>query len=190
MRQLILEDKCVERGDEKPSEDEAGPMPESRVSYTPDGGEILDYHILDAKGAAVTQLETGETYRFRYRVRFDRDFEKVKCAMFIKTKTGQELAGTVCHTYLRQILSIKAGGMVEATFTFPCLLREGIYYLNCGVTRLEEGADVFIHRIVDACSFRVLPTAGLKVAGKDMEPRGIVDLGIEGKVAQIYMGEG
>lgn len=156
--------------------------PESCVAYACNGGEIQNPCLLDEAGTPARHLEYGKTYRLSYRVAFDRDVSNLKFAMFIKTKTGIELAGTVLHALRGSLPEAKAGEVVEANFTFPCHLRPGMYYCNCGVTTLEGGEDVFVHRLVDALHFRILPESALR---GDMEPRGIVDLDIKGEVRRI-----
>lgn len=157
-------------------------FPESCVSYASNGGVISDPRLLDASGQVVRQLERGHTYELRYRVRFDRAVDNLKFAMFIKTKTGIELAGTVLHALRTEAGSVKAGEQVEVSFRFPCHLLPGTYYCNCGVTTLVEGQDVFVHRLVDALHFRLLPESTLR---GDMEPKGIVDMEITGLVRRI-----
>lgn len=157
-------------------------FPESCVSYPCNGGEILSPRLLDEAGEVARHLEYGKTYRLRYRVRFDREIENLKFAMFIKTKTGMELAGTVLHALRGAMPSVAAGEEVEVEFTFLCRLRPGMYYCNCGVTTLVEGEDVFIHRLVDALHFRILPGETLR---GDMESRGIVDLDFKGEVRKL-----
>lgn len=160
---------------------EEGEFPESCVSYARNGGEITEPRLLDESGMPARQLEYGKSYRLTYRICFDRDLKNLKFAMFIKTKTGIELAGTVLHARRGALTGVEAGDVVEASFTFPCRLRPGMYYCNCGVTTQVEGEDVFVHRLVDVLHFRILPEAALR---GDMEPRGIVDLEIVGRIKE------
>ncbi len=158
-------------------------FPESCVSYASNGGVISDPRLVDTEGRKVQQLEYGQAYELCYRVTFDCAVDNLKFAMFIKTKTGIELAGTVLHALRTGAGSVQAGEVVEARFRFPCHLLPGTYYCNCGVTTLVEGQDIFVHRLVDALHFRILPATTLR---GDMEPRGIVDLDITGSVQRIY----
>ncbi len=154
-------------------------MPESCVEYASNGGVISAPRLADEMDEPTRFLTYGKTYAFSYRVRFERDFSGLKFAMFIKTQTGQELAGAVLHAMKESLPEVKAGDDIEVSFAFPCQLGPGLYYLNCGVTTLIEGEDVFIHRLVDAAHFRVLPEESLR---GDMEPRGLVDLDIKGSI--------
>ncbi len=168
----------VSPGTPAPAEDEA--TPESRVVYTPDGGEILDPRVCDAQGRELREMRYGEVCRFRYRVRFTEAERQVRFAMFLKTRTGLQLAGAICHAAEMGLENIAAGQEIEVCFSFPCLLREGVYYLNCGVTRPSGEGDAFIHRIVDACRIRVAPDAARRAG---MEPTGIVDFGITAQLS-------
>ncbi len=76
--------------------------------------------------------------------------------------------------------ALPKGGRVQVRFAFTCRLSEGAYFVNCGVTELVDGHDVFLHRIVDALQFRVLPC--LEREG-DMTPTGLVDMGLRGTVS-------
>jgi len=157
-------------------------FPESCVSYPRNGGEIIRPRLLDGAGEPARHLVYGKNYRLTYQVKFDQPVEALKYAMFIKTKTGIELAGTVLHAQDGALGSVNAGDLVELSFDFPCHLRPGMYYCNCGVTKTVDGEDVFVHRLVDALHFRILPEESLR---GDMEPRGIVDLDIKGSARKI-----
>jgi lipopolysaccharide transport system ATP-binding protein len=162
---------------------EAPPPPESMVAYAKNGGEILAPQLVDEHGARAQHLVHGARYHLLYRLRAERDLHPLRLAMFIKTKTGLELAGTLLHAARHQLpAGLRAGEEAELRFSFPCLLRPGVYYVNCGVTTLVEEEEVFVHRLVDALEFRVLPEFSLR---EDMEPRGIVDLEILGSARVV-----
>ena len=60
-----------------------------------------------------------------------------------------------CIIQLTPGMKSKSGICVEHNFS--CNLNPGLYFLNAGVTAGEQDAEVFLHRVLDICMFRVLP---------------------------------
>ena len=50
--------------------------------------------------------------------------------------------------------------MVHVEFRFACALNPGTYFLNAGVVGSVGEEESFLHRLLDACMFRVLPLDG------------------------------
>lgn len=128
--------------------------PESCVSYPVDGAEILHPQLLDTHGKPAHLLQPGALYHIRYRIRAERDIDNLRAACMIKTHTGVELAG-----YMEPLPHrLLTGQEVEVCFTFPAHMREGLYYMNVGISELQQGVVQFLHRIVDVLHFRIDPT--------------------------------
>jgi lipopolysaccharide transport system ATP-binding protein len=51
----------------------------------------------------------------------------------------------------------EVGQSLIMQYTFVCRLLQGTYFLNAGVTTLDDGDFKYLHRIVDAYAFRVAP---------------------------------
>lgn len=135
-----------------------GLKPTSTLIYEPHGAIITDFEILTEDGRNVNCLVRGRRYIYRYRVQFTRTVTQVRFAMLIRTLSGMAISGTssACTPDTRLPL-IEAGTHRVVSFTFECRLNPGLYFLNAGVLALDGGAEVFLHRVVDACAFRVLP---------------------------------
>ncbi len=127
--------------------------PASAVVYPTNGAEILNPRILDLDSQPINILRSGMEYRYVFDVRFDKDEEKVRFGMLIKTPDGRELGGLVSAPQGEGI-SVRAGQLYKQCFTFKCTLLPGSYFLNAGVV----GADGhYLHRIIDAAMFSVSP---------------------------------
>ena len=154
-------------------------VPESRVAYIPSGGEILDPQLTDSQGRPAPFLTAGESYRFTYRVRFTEALEHLRFSMLVKTKTGLELAGAL----IQGALASEAGKEVTVEFRFTSPFCAGAYFINCGVvTRGAEG-ERFVHRILDAVQFQVMPP--VNEAEQAVIATAIVDLAAEGRVSAV-----
>jgi lipopolysaccharide transport system ATP-binding protein len=78
--------------------------------------------------------------------------------MLIKTLTGVELGGSVSASGIQDAISyIEPGSQVRVEFRFQCLLNSGVYFLNAGVVGTEAEEETYLHRLLDAVMFRVLP---------------------------------
>ncbi|HRK78000.1 ABC transporter ATP-binding protein [Thiothrix sp. UBA2332] len=136
-------------------------QPLSTLSYESIGAAIETPRITTEAGEPVNCLVRGQTYRYRYGVRFAKAATQVRFAMLIKTMTGLAVSGTRSAPSLGEALPfVEAGAYLEAVFEFVCRLNPGTYFLNAGVLGTDGGEEFFLHRLVDACAFRVLPVSG------------------------------
>ncbi len=152
--------------------------PESTVFYEPNGAEISNIRVTDAKGNPVNLLKRGKTYHYRYDVRFLEAAKSVRFGMNIKTNTGMVLGGASTHTEKKPIAAIKKGKKISVDFSFTCRLLPGVYFTNAGCTAVKQSERVNLHRVLDACLFRVLPEAEETATGK-------VDFGITSTVKGV-----
>ena len=78
--------------------------------------------------------------------------------MLIKSITGAELGGaSSSRTGQDGLAFVEAGMQVKVIFQFQCRLNPGTYFLNAGVLGVMDGAEVYLHRLLDAAMFRVMP---------------------------------
>ena len=157
----------------------AGP-PESSVAYVPAGGEILLPELLDAQGRPTGFLVSGEAYCFRYRVRVTEPLSQPRFAMLIKTKTGQELAGAVLQHAMAQA---EPGLEMQVEFRFIARFCQGSYFMNCGVLAQHDEGERFVHRILDAVQFQVLPP--MDEPERPVMPTAIIDLSAEASLTEL-----
>jgi lipopolysaccharide transport system ATP-binding protein len=152
-------------------------MPESRVDYVSQGAQISHVELTDLKGKRVNLLKRGETYRYSYTVKFKESANDVRFGMSIKTNTGMVLGGASTHTEKKPVPEVKRGRTAKVSFEFTCRLLPGTYFTNAGCTGVRGGERLSLHRILDACMFRVLGEGGTAT--------GKVDFGITSKVTGI-----
>ncbi|WP_278462705.1 ABC transporter ATP-binding protein [Stutzerimonas kunmingensis] len=132
--------------------------PQSTIEYESSGARIEAPAIFTLAGEQANCLVRGRSYLYRYRVRFDCWATNVRFGMMIKTTTGFELGGAASRTAGAGIAHVEAGQIMEVEFRFDCMLNEGTYFLNAGVTGMVGEEESFLHRIMDVCLFKVLPS--------------------------------
>jgi lipopolysaccharide transport system ATP-binding protein len=82
----------------------------------------------------------------------------------IKNVAGIDLGGMLA-TFAPSDRPLEAGAECIARIRFCCRLLPGTYFFNAGV-RGGRGQELrYLHRVLDALAFRVLPEADLTVTG-------------------------
>lgn len=132
--------------------------PSSTIEYESYGAYIDSPAVLTLSGEQVNNLVRGKTYRYAYTVQFTKSASNVRFGMLIKTTSGVELGGGVsANSALGSLLYVKAGSSHLVEFRFHCALNPGVYFLNSGVLGDVNGNETYLHRLIDASMFRVLP---------------------------------
>lgn len=140
-------------------------VPESTVSYPSLGAQISNPRILTLGGRRVNLLHSGEEYIYAYDVQFNVPARGTRFGMMIKTVSGFELGGLVSHP-AGDGVEVKNGATHIQHFRFRCNLLPGVYFLNAGVTSvLPDKGEEFLHRILDAAVFRVVPEINSTCSG-------------------------
>jgi lipopolysaccharide transport system ATP-binding protein len=138
-----------------------GFVSQSAITYGDGAAAIDEPWICAPDGRVVNQLALGGRYWYCYRVSFRRQATRVRFGMMFKTIAGVELGGAVSAAAGSPAsLSVAAGDEFDVAFDFGCRLLAGTYFLNCGVVGVTDGEETYLHRVVDAVAFRVLPEAG------------------------------
>jgi lipopolysaccharide transport system ATP-binding protein len=140
------------------------------VVYPCRGAEIAAPRILTPAGMPTNLLRRGEEYDYVFDIRFDIAADNVRCGMLIKTPDGRELGG---------LTSAPPGAGMQALpgmqycqrFRFRCNFLPGTYFLNAGVVGPDGD---YLHRIIDAAMFAVLPEP-------DLLGTGVIDISSAGK---------
>ncbi len=131
--------------------------PLSTIAYESYGAVIQDPAVYTLDGERVNNLTRGKTYRYRYRVVFDRPASNVRFGMLIKTTSGLELGGAASASSNRTSLPfVTTGSSFLVEFEFTCRLNSGVYFLNAGVVGDLHGDETYLHRLVDVAMFRVM----------------------------------
>lgn len=133
-------------------------QPTSTIAYASHGATIDAPAIVNLQGDRVNCLVRGRRYWYRYRVHFSREAKNVRFGMMIKTISGSELGGAVSAPSLsKAIPKVDAGSFVDVEFSFSAALNSGSYFLNAGVLGVTDKEETYLHRVLDACMFKVLP---------------------------------
>ena len=114
-------------------------------------------------GSPVNTLVFGRRYVYVYQVQFDLPSFNVRFGMLIKNLVGVGLGGQVTHSSGEGIEFIDEGRTLVIKFPFRNRLTPSTYFANAGVLGTIDGEEKYIHRIEDACMFRVAPDPGLLI---------------------------
>jgi lipopolysaccharide transport system ATP-binding protein len=141
--------------------------PISTVRYASRGVDITDPLVTTLSGVKVNNLRRGVTYRYCYTASFSEPAANVRFGMLIKTVAGVYLGGgSSAASSSEGVTSVPAGTVYSVEFRFVCRLNVGTYFLDCGVLgKGSDGEETFLHRLLDAVMFRVLPEAGSTSTG-------------------------
>ncbi|MCX6251660.1 MAG: ABC transporter ATP-binding protein [Bacteroidetes bacterium] len=132
--------------------------PTSTIAYESHGVIIDSPAVFTLSGEIVNNLIRGNTYRYAYKVLFNKSASNVRFGMLIKTTTGVELGGgSSAKSNFNGIPYIEAGTIYLVEWRFHCNLNPGVYYLNAGVTGTLNTNETYLHRLIDIAMFRVMP---------------------------------
>lgn len=130
----------------------------STLSYESHGAVISKARVLNETGEQVNCLKRGGTYRYTYIVNFAVPAVAVRFGMMIKSLGGVELGGgTSASKFQDAVATVNHNTELQVEFTFQCNLNPGTYFLNAGVVGVIAEGETYLHRLIDACMFRVLP---------------------------------
>lgn len=132
--------------------------PQNTILYEAKGATIQEPAIFTSTNDRVNGLIRGRRYNYRFKAIFDREISCVRFGMSIKSVSGLMLGGAhSAHSFQDAIPLVKAGESIEVDFSFTCNLNPGTFFMNAGIFGVVNGEETFVHRIVDAVAFRVLP---------------------------------
>lgn len=155
----------------------------SGTEYFSNGAHIENPRILDASGNMVNELVAGQEYCFTYDVLFDKPAEQVGFGMLLKNISGVELGGLKSHPSGSGITAVRAGDRYTVRFNIRADLTTNTYFLNAGVTGVQAGEAGYLHRLIDAVAFRIIPRDGTQVTGYvDFSADPICSYSLEGQL--------
>ena len=108
--------------------------------------------------------------------RFEEDIEAPIFAFTIKNIKGVEITGTNTMVEKAFLESVKAGTVMEITFTQEMNLQGGEYLLSLGVTGFEKEEFQVYHRLYDVMNMTVI---------SDKDSVGYYDMNSEVKVVSL-----
>jgi lipopolysaccharide transport system ATP-binding protein len=139
--------------------------PASTVDYQSQGAIISNVGIFTLCGKEVNHLVGGNRYEYRYYVDFKKSVINVNYGMMIKNITGLELGGAMSATATYGNFIYQNVGRFKVSFQFDCRLNPGTYFVNAGVMGIVGKEEVYLHRLLDAYVFKVMPIKNIKSTG-------------------------
>jgi lipopolysaccharide transport system ATP-binding protein len=125
-------------------------------SYGNGDVEITDVAMYDEWDRPANVLPAGRPCKLRYTARFNVAAEGARLGMMIKTVEGIDVVGVSTVHLGWRLPRIEAKQQVAALFRLVLNLTPGVYFLNCGVSAMVEGQEIYLHRRVDVLAFRVI----------------------------------
>jgi lipopolysaccharide transport system ATP-binding protein len=130
---------------------------EAVLTYQTQGALISKPAIYTLSGKKINWLRTGAIYKYSYEVVFEKECHDVRFGMMIKGINGIEIGGLGSASSGHGLDKVLAGQNVQITFTFQCHLLPGSYFINAGCSGKINGENIFLHRLIDAVAFRIMP---------------------------------
>jgi lipopolysaccharide transport system ATP-binding protein len=128
---------------------------QSMLEWPVRGARIVDPHLETLQGRRVNVVRRNHDYCFVYRVEFLEPADQVGFGMLLKTLTGYELGGATTLYGEHRIDHVTRGTQADVRIRFTALMTAGSYFLNAGVTALNGGKEIYLHRVIDALMIRV-----------------------------------
>jgi len=156
--------------------------PRSTTHYESRGARIEEVSLRDAQGRLVNLLARGNLYEISYRVCFEETCHRVRFGTTLSSFTGVDLCSIMSHPPGEAVEHIAAGTIAEVRLRFRAHLLPFAYFIRVGCTGIVGDTEIFLHRIIDALMFRVLPERSLAVTGwVDLSEEPACELRLRGK---------
>lgn len=146
------------------------------LEYGTKAAVIEKYKITDDMGRDTGAILKGKKCSISMTVRFEADIEAPIFAFTIKNIKGVEITGTNTMVEKAFLESVKAGTVMEITFTQEMNLQGGEYLLSLGVTGFEKEEFQVYHRLYDVMNMTVI---------SDKDTVGYYDMNSEVKVLSL-----
>jgi len=148
------------------------------MSYGNGKAEITTCWLEDINGSLINIIESGESFRWCYHVKFNDEVENPIYAMMVKTREGISVYGVDSTTLDCGAIRFKAGEEIVVSFDLHNFLAPGLYYFNCGIRDSEHQDIEFLSRRVDSAILKVL------LGPRTTVLTGVVELGASLSVQQ------
>ena len=146
---LVLEKERADRGPSEQARLSAGFRHGDRAS------EIVAVQLLDASGAPVKVVTSGETVRVRMRSVFHRAKSDLMVGILIRNRIGIDVYGTNTRVEQIELGRFDAGDELDLEFQFECWLAPQAYTLTVAIQNADGSShdwldDVLAFDVVDA----------------------------------------
>ena len=133
------------------------------VEYKNYNIDILNPKITTSRGEVVNVLIYGETYHYQvtYQSNEDNAFPQVAFGMDFHNEQGIVLSSVesvLSYKYGINKEVLEAKEKVIVSFTFQCLLPQGTYFTNTGISSFIDNQQEVLNRKIDLFCFKVLET--------------------------------
>lgn len=147
---VTAEATTVQEVAQQVSDQDPSLVPASFVSYESHGIRITRVEVINEKGHPISLLSRRQPFGLRFYYTAEQDFEGLLFACNVASHTGLRITGQQSS----QAQSCVAGEHFRLTFHFHGGLLPGLYFVGGGIWRSDE-PELFLHRLVDACTLRV-----------------------------------
>ena len=130
--------------------------PESTTTYPSRGLRIEGIEITDVNNRRCNVLNQGNNFCVTLTYHADETIDNLELACSLTNKSGQVITGQRYPELGSHLPTIQSGTCFSCKFNFQGCLQPGLYFLNAGAWNCPE--RIYLHRIVDGCSLRVLPS--------------------------------
>ena len=117
--------------------------------------EILDVRLLNACGAAVASVSSGEPITVRVRSRFRRPMSDPMVGILIRTRIGMDVYGTNTRLEQAELGNFQEGDELEVDFAIECWLTPQQYTLTVATQNPDGSSHDWLD---DAIAFEVVDT--------------------------------
>jgi teichoic acid transport system ATP-binding protein len=141
---------------EAAEQSQASGMNPELLEYGTKAAVIEEYKITDDMGRESGVILKGKECTVSMKVRFLEDLEAPIFAFTIKNIKGVEITGTNTMAEKAFLEPVKAGSVMEASFTQKIDLQGGEYLISLGVTGFEKEEFKVYHRLYDVMNMTVI----------------------------------
>jgi lipopolysaccharide transport system ATP-binding protein len=117
--------------------------------------EILDVRLLNARGAPVASVASGEPITVRVRSRFRRPMSDPMVGILIRTRIGMDVYGTNTRLERAELGNFQEGDELEVDFAIECWLTPQQYTLTVATQNPDGSSHDWLD---DAIAFEVVDT--------------------------------
>ena len=129
------------------------------VSYEAKGIKIETVKVQNQAGEAVELMGVGEAFKVVFTYRLTKDLDHLCFATHIANGTGFRVTGQQWpRPGSSEVLSATTGTTLQISYFFRGGLLPGIYFVGGGVWQSHDTGH-FLHRVLDAATFRIAESA-------------------------------
>ncbi len=145
-------------------------------SYGTGKAEIIDFGLFDKKGVITNQINKGEEFTLKMKVRFNDFISDPICAFTIVNLHGTDITGTNTMYENCSTGNVVSGDILEATFKQRMDIQGGHYLISLGCTGYNEGEFEVYHRLYEVTNLYVI---------SDRNTVGFFDMNSEASVRKL-----